>query len=138
MTDAAQIADILLPVAHLFEKYDFIASSRNFYYQLMDKAIEPMWESKSDVWIYTELAKRLGFGDLFTMTDEQYIDYMLEPTGLTVKKLREEGPKWIWGDPKLNRFKVKWDKPPFYWYKDTPFETPSGRVEFQSVGNCRV
>ena len=133
LTDAAQISDIVLPVAQLFEKSDIIVSSRNFYYQLMDKAIEPMWESKPDSWIFTELAKRLGFGEYFNKTDEEWINYVLQPTGLTVDSLRKTGPVWAWSDPKLNRFKVKWDKPPFYWYKDTPFETPSGRVEFHSV-----
>ena len=44
----------------LFERYDLMSPIRNFYFQLMDKAIEPMWESQSDTWIYTELAKRLG------------------------------------------------------------------------------
>jgi anaerobic selenocysteine-containing dehydrogenase len=133
MTDAAQLADIVLPVAQLFERYDLMSPIRNFYFQLMDKAIEPMWESQSDTWIYTELAKRLGFGDLFDKTEEEWIDEMLVNTGLTVKELREKGPVWMWSNEKYNRFGVKWDKPPFYWFKDTPFETPSGRFEFHSV-----
>ncbi len=133
MTDAAQLADVILPVSMLFEHYDLMAPSRNFYFQLMDKAIEPMWESQSDTWIYTELAKRLGFGDLFDKTEEQWIDELLKNTGLTVKELRERGPVWQWASEKYNKFKVKWEKPPFYWFKDTPFTTPSGRVEIHSV-----
>lgn len=133
MTDAAQIADVVLPVAMLFERYDLMAPIRNFYFQLMDKAIEPLWESKSDTWIYTELAKRLGFGDLFDKTEEEFIDEMLVNTGLTVKELREKGPVWMWANEKYNIFGVKWEKPPFYWFKDTPFTTPSGRLEIHSV-----
>jgi anaerobic selenocysteine-containing dehydrogenase len=133
MTDAAQIADVILPVSMLFERYDLMSPIRNFYYQLMDKAIEPMWESHSDTWIYTELAKRLGFGDLFDKTEEEWIDEMLINTGLTVKELREKGPVWMWSKPEYNRFGVQWDKPPFYWFKDTPFETPSGRLEIHSA-----
>lgn len=133
MTDAAQLADVVLPVSMLFERYDLMGPIRNYHYQLMDKAIEPMWESQSDTWIYTELAKRLGFGDLFDKTEEEWIDDMLKNTGLTVESLRASGPVWIWSDPKLNSFGLKWEKPPFYWFKDTPFTTPSGRLEIHSV-----
>jgi anaerobic selenocysteine-containing dehydrogenase len=133
MTDACQIADIVLPAAHLFERYDLMAPSRNFHYQIMDKAAEPLWEAKSDTWIYTELAKRLGFGDLFTQTEEEFIDELLANTGLTAQSLRESGPVWMWSDEKLNTFGVKWDKPPFYWFKDTPLTTPSGRFEIHAT-----
>ncbi|MEX2162113.1 MAG: molybdopterin-dependent oxidoreductase [Anaerolineales bacterium] len=133
MTDAAQIADIVLPAAHLFERYDLMAPSRNFHFQIMDKAAEPLWEARSDTWIYTELAKRLGFGDQFNKTEEEWIDEMLVKTGLTAQSLRESGPVWMWSDAKYNKFGVKWDKPPFYWFKDTPFTTPSGRIEIHSV-----
>jgi anaerobic selenocysteine-containing dehydrogenase len=133
MTDACQVADIVLPAAHIFERYDLMAPSRNFYYQIMDKAAEPLWEAKSDTWIYTELAKRLGFGDLFDKTEEEWIDELLVNTGLTVQSLRESGPVWMWSNEKYNIFGVKWEKPPFYWFKDTPFKTPSGRLEVHSV-----
>ncbi len=133
MTDAAQIADILLPAATLFEKMDLMSPSRNFYFQLMDKAVEPMWETKSDLQIFTELSQRLGFGELFDKTPEEFIDELLLNTGLTVESLRASGPVWQWSDEKLNKFGVKWDKPPFYWFKDTPFRTPSGRLEIHAV-----
>ncbi|SHN82984.1 molybdopterin-containing oxidoreductase family protein [Desulfitobacterium chlororespirans] len=128
--DAAALADIVLPVATLFERYDIMCASRSYYYHLMDKAIEPFMEAKSDTWIYTELAKRLGFGEVFDKTEEEFIDMIMEPTGLTVESLRKSGPVWIWSDPKLNKYKVKWEKPPFTFFKDTPFKTASGRFEF--------
>lgn len=130
--DAASIADIVLPVATLFERYDVMCASRSFYYHLMDKAIEPFMEARSDGWIYTELAKRLGFGELFNKTEEEWVNTVLEPTGLTVESLRESGPVWIWGDPKLNKYKTKWEEPPHYFFKDTPFTTASKRYEFHS------
>jgi anaerobic selenocysteine-containing dehydrogenase len=133
LTDAAQVADIVLPVAHLFERYDLMSPSRNFWFQLMDKAIEPMWEARSDTWIYTELAKRLGFGELFDKTEEEWIDELLARTGLTVQFLRDNGPVWQWAKAEYNRFGVAWDRPPFYWFKDTPFQTTSGRLEIHSA-----
>lgn len=133
LSDAASVSDIILPVAHLMEQLDVIASTRNFYFQLLDKAVEPLYEAKSDTWIFTELAKRMGFGDLFTMTEEDYLNTMLKPMGLTVAALREKGPQWIWSKPEYNQFKIQWDKPPFYWFKDTPYWTQSGKVEFHSA-----
>lgn len=131
--DAASVADIVLPVATLFERHDIMCASRSFYYHLMDKAIEPFMEAKSDTWIYAELAKRLGFGEVFDKTEEEFIDVVLKPTGLTAAGLRESGPVYIWSDPKLNKFGVKRDKPPFHFFEDTPFNTPSGRFEFHTV-----
>ncbi len=132
LNDAATIADILLPAATLLEYTDLMPSHVNNYYQLIDQAVEPLWESKSDMWILSELAKRLGFGEDFDKTDEQWVDYLLEPTGLTAKDLREKGPVWCWGDAKLNRFGVKSTKETFAVFKDTPFLTASGRVEFHA------
>ncbi|MGI1659718.1 MAG: molybdopterin-containing oxidoreductase family protein [Desulfitobacterium sp.] len=130
--DAASFADIVLPVATLFERYDVMCASRSYYYHLMDKAIEPFMEAQSDGWIYTELAKRLGFGELFDKTEEEWIDIVMSKTGLTVESLRKSGPVWIWSDPQLNKYKVKWEKPPFTFFKDTPFKTASGRFEFHA------
>jgi trimethylamine-N-oxide reductase (cytochrome c) len=31
-----------------------------------DKAIEPLWDSQSDYWIFSQVAERLGWGDKFT------------------------------------------------------------------------
>jgi len=131
--DAASVADIVLPVATLFERYDVMCASRSFYYHLMDKAVEPFMEAKSDTWIYAELAKRLGFGEVFDKTEEEFIDGILKPTGLTSASLRESGPVWIWSDPKYNKYGVKRDKKPFHFFQDTPFNTPSGRFEFHTV-----
>lgn len=130
--DAASVADIVLPVATLFEHYDIMCASRSYYYHLMDKAIDPFMEARPDGWIYTELAKRLGFGELFNKTEEEWINTVMAPTGLTVESLRASGPVWIWSDPKYNKYKTKWANPPHYFFKDTPFMTASGRFEFHA------
>ena len=85
----------------------------------MEKAIDPLFESKSDHWILTQLANRLGFGEDFDKPEDDLIRNVLEPTGVTLEEL-EKGPvsvapeKWIpFGDKKFN--------------------TPSGRIEFFST-----
>ena len=55
-----------------------------------------MYECKSDVWIWTELAKRMEFGEHFTKTEEEWCDYMLNQenpkiAGITVESLKNAG-----------------------------------------------
>jgi anaerobic selenocysteine-containing dehydrogenase len=58
--------------------------------QLRRAAVAPRGEARSDIWIACELARRLGFGDRFFGGDEDAGHaFMLEPSGVTVKALRE-------------------------------------------------
>ncbi len=76
-----RFADVILPACTNLERYDIgeFCNSGNSGYQshsqtgnnwqvvvFQDKAIEPLWESRSDYWIFSQLAERLGFGEKFT------------------------------------------------------------------------
>ena len=67
-TNTARFADIVLPVSTTFERNDIEVCSEysNHFFVAMHKMIEPLYESKSDFDIFTEISKRLGFGDKFT------------------------------------------------------------------------
>ncbi len=67
-TATARHADIVLPAATAFEHNDItnIGTYSNDGIVAMQQAIEPQWESKSDYWIFSELAKRLGLEKEFT------------------------------------------------------------------------
>ncbi len=119
MTTTARYADIVLPVTTLFESRSLLAGTRSRYIQLMEQAIEPLFEARSDRWIMTELAKRLGFGDDFDQPDDTLLRRVLEPTGVSLEQL-EEGPVNPMPDPWI----------PF---ADKRFNTPSGRIEFFSL-----
>ncbi len=119
MTTTARYADIVLPVTTLFETRNLLAGMRSRYIQLMEQAIEPLFEARSDRWIMTELAKRLGFGDDFDQPDDTLIRRVLEPTGVSLEQL-EEGPVNPLPDPWI----------PF---ADKRFNTPSGRIELFSL-----
>jgi trimethylamine-N-oxide reductase (cytochrome c) len=77
----ARFADVILPACTNLERYDIgeLCNSGNGGYQshsqtgnswqvvvFQDKAIEPLWESRSDYWIFASVAERLGWGDKFT------------------------------------------------------------------------
>jgi molybdopterin-containing oxidoreductase family molybdopterin binding subunit len=87
------------------------------YFQLQDRAVEPLHECKTDTQIVRELAQRMGLDDYFQNSDEQLIEALLSTgypaeMGITMEKLKQ-GP-------------VKAPRRP-----DFPnFLTPSGRMEF--------
>ncbi len=124
MTDTAKLADLVLPACTSFER-----SELKFYpqhYVIWTKpAIRPLWESRSDAEIIFDLARRLAPDDaLMQKGYEASIDWMLEPTKLTLKELKKH-PAGL----KVENVKA----PPFQKYKKNGFSTPSGKMEFTST-----
>ena len=118
MTPSAKFADYVLPVASFYECTDLcLASFYHSYLQLQQKVIEPLHECKSDFQIAAELGKKLGFGEYFNKTEEQYIEQLLasrHPTmeGVSLARLKE--------GPAMAR---SLDRP-------LQFRTPTGLIEF--------
>ncbi|MBA2872890.1 anaerobic selenocysteine-containing dehydrogenase [Anoxybacillus calidus] len=123
MTDTAELADYVLPTTTVFEEEDIYYSSMYHAYVNYGPAIvDPPGEAKSDLWIWTELAKRLGFGDDFSYSREEFLKMglsHLEKHGITLKKLKQEKHMLL---PVKS---VPWD--------DYQFKTPSGKYEFTSL-----
>ena len=137
MTPAAQLADIVLPAATPWEGW-FVRAG--FPYgnrkaqariQLRQRVVEPQYESKPDAEIVFALAKRLGMTDRFWDGDfEKAMNYFIQPTGLTVEKLRQ--------NPRGVEYPLR---PIFEAYKSVDkstgyikgFATPSGRVAIYST-----
>ncbi len=90
MTSTALYSDLVLPCTTIFESENVLASSRSHYVQLMEKAVDPPGEAHDDLWIFTQLAKRLGFGDAFDKPVAEHIKAVLEPTGITYEELLEK------------------------------------------------
>lgn len=59
MTDTAARADLLLPCTLMLEQEDVVGSFLHEYVQYAAAVIEPPPEARSDLWIVTELGKRL-------------------------------------------------------------------------------
>ncbi|OCA82192.1 oxidoreductase [Bacillus sp. FJAT-27225] len=122
MTETALLADYVLPAASVFEEEDFYyASMYHHYVNYAPKLVEPPGEAKPDLWIWTELANRLGFGKDFEYSTEQWLEMYLEPlnqSGITLQVLREEHTI------ELPVKKIPWS--------DWIFKTPSSKYEFTS------
>jgi anaerobic selenocysteine-containing dehydrogenase len=122
MTETARLADVVLPASSCFEKTQLNRSSiRNNPMFLQDAVIPPVGDSWPDWKIVFELGRRLGLNEEFPwQTAEEAIDYQLAPAGVTVEQLRANGKG-------LRIEAMRYEK-----YREQPFKTPSGKVEFFS------
>ena len=73
MTTTAHYSDLVLPAALPWEAEDF--SSSGFMCQ---KAIDPIGEARGDFEIFVDLARAMGYEDLFDKTGEEYLRGMLD------------------------------------------------------------
>ena len=122
MTDTALIADYVLPTTTAFEEEDFYYSSMYHHYvNYGPKLVQAPGEAKSDLWIWTQLAARLGFGDDFAYTRDEWLRMTLKPledSGITLEKLKEQ-----------HTMELPVEKVPWH---NRKFQTPSGKFEFTS------
>ncbi len=133
MTPSAALADIVLPVNTPWEREalctDFkIGQDATSYAQLRPQAIEPLGESKSDLWIAFELAKRLGLANHFWGGDiDAAYRAMLEPSGIALDELRAKpGGFHVAKETRYRKYaETAADGP-------TGFATPSRRIEIFS------
>lgn len=96
MNPTAELADIVLPVASVFERealkigFELNQDSQSWV-QLRQKMVEPVGEARSDTEIVFSLATRMGLGRYFWDGDiEAAYRYQLAPTGLTLDDLRQQ------------------------------------------------
>jgi anaerobic selenocysteine-containing dehydrogenase len=58
-SETASLADVVLPAPTYLEKTDIVFSDHHLYSRLSQKAIEPLKESKHEIWVMQELAKKI-------------------------------------------------------------------------------
>ncbi|KTE92413.1 dehydrogenase [Desulfitobacterium hafniense] len=123
MTDTAQYADILLPAAHWFEVNDiFGAYSPQPYLMLQEKAVDPLFECKSDLDIMRLITNKLGIGEAFNLDDIGFIDLLLQSPaakakGITLKKMQKDKVVRVLAKPCIHG-------------EGGVFPTPTGRAQF--------
>jgi len=129
-TDTADYADIVLPATTFFEHKDLQRAYGHYFLQVSSQAIEPLGECRSNVDLFRELARRMGFPEpCFNDTGDDMIDQALDSKnpwlkGLSRGRLEKEG------HIRLN-FGTK-DGEPFLPFAQGGFRTPSGKAEFFS------
>ena len=128
LTADAAFADIVLPATTGYEITSFMRYGPLF--KIRERLLEPRGDARSDLLILTELADRLGYGELFPRTEEQVLEWALEGTGYTVEEVRQAG-----GSVQLPTTMVqykKWEKGGLRADGADGFDTPSGKFEIAS------
>lgn len=127
MTPTAAFADIFLPINTPWERealrvgFDGTQAAENLV-QLRPAAIASLGEFRSDAQVVFELAKRLGFGDLFWDGDiNAGLEAVLAPLALTLDQLRAQP----------NGISVA-GEPRYFHYRSAGFNTPTGKIELFS------
>jgi anaerobic selenocysteine-containing dehydrogenase len=136
-TDTADYADILLPAPTFLEVKDVQGAYGHLFAQISDRAIDPLGEAWSNVRLFGELGRRMGFPEAcFDDREDDLIDQALQPeasdarapwfAGITRERLQREGHIGL-SLPTND----KGESLPFStaeW-----FHTPSGRAELTPV-----
>jgi anaerobic selenocysteine-containing dehydrogenase len=118
MSQTAALADLVLPIATIFEEEDIVVTSWSNRLHYAPQVLEPQGEAKPEPLIFTELAGKLGLKDYFPHTSTEWLEYIIEPLhkyGITLAEL-QKGPIKAPYIPK-----VAWE--------DKKFTTPSGKIE---------
>lgn len=128
MTPTARYADLVLPVTTSMEGVDVGQPwSGSPYFTFLNKAIEPLGDTKSDLEIFSELAKRLNLQGYNDRSDEEWLRSFVEATTdlPAFEAFKEKGFHEIHlGQPWVGfRDQVE---------KGLPFPTPSGKIEIYS------
>jgi anaerobic selenocysteine-containing dehydrogenase len=136
-TDTADYADYILPATTFLEHTDAQGAYGHYFVQWNEKAIEPVGESRSNVWLFGQLAQRMGFEEeCFRDTPVEMIAQALNvgPDGrsrnwgmeqITMNELRARGhlPLDFHREPETM---------PFQPFAAGGVPTPSGKIEFYS------
>jgi trimethylamine-N-oxide reductase (cytochrome c) len=157
-----RMADVILPACTNLERVDIgeVGNSGNGGYcshsqtgnswqviVYQEKAIEPLWDSRSDFWIFSQVAARLGWGEAFTEgRDEEgwvkrFYQFSDLPKHMSYEDFKQKGyyiPPVSYKeenkDPKTGLIE-KWDEyPGFQWFaEEKPCNTPNHKI-FQEEG----
>lgn len=135
--DTTDYADYILPATTFLEHTDVQGAYGHYFVQLSQKAIDPPGEARPNVWLFGELARRMGFEEeCFRDSEMDLIRQALaigedghstrpQMEHITLEDLKEQGhvPLGFHRDPEGR---------PFQPYVSGTVPTQSGKVEFYS------
>ncbi len=143
-TGTAKFADIVLPVTTTLERNDIdnMSEYTNQYILAMHKAVDPLFEARSDFEIFAELSDRLGFGDKFTEGKDEmgWIRAFYEQARKQAKAMKLSMPDFdtFW-EIGYVAFPIPESAKRYVRYADfrrdpdlNPLGTPSGKIEIYS------
>ncbi|MFW9948711.1 MAG: molybdopterin-dependent oxidoreductase [Candidatus Thorarchaeota archaeon] len=131
MTPTAKFADIILPVNTFMERNDIaVPWLGSPYYIYLNKAIDSLYESKSDLEIARELSKKLGLDlGLLNLEEDQILRILSSPREdiKSYNKMKKDGYYKVKIDEPFVAFQEQIENP-----ECNPFQTLSGKIEIYS------
>lgn len=93
MTNTTTLCDVVLPDATYLEQSRVAADwMYESFISLGQRAIEPLYESRTVVQIFSDLAARLGFGEFFPWrSEDEFLTNQLRNQKIGLAELREKG-----------------------------------------------
>jgi len=127
MTPTAEYADFVLPItSHLETDAVTFYTGLNFV-AARNKCIEPLGEARDEAEVLLAILRRMGLADKLPFkTKEEYLNYILKPSGLSFNELRKIG---YLVNPNVEK---KYEKGLLRRDGKPGFNTPSGKVELSS------
>ena len=116
-TKTAQYADAVLPAPTYLEKDDLVVPWSHNYVQYSNGAVRPITDSRSEIWVMQEIAKRLR------LTEDWLYEDPWEAVGLALQDAFEEGSLESLRSGAILTLKRK---------PRNGYPTPSGKIEFRS------
>ena len=117
-TDTTDAADLVLPTLTLLEDDDLLGAYGNHYLRVSQPVLTPPGEARHELWIWQQMAERLGLGDLLQGTPREWKKRLmprLEAAGIVLEEL-EKGP-------------VRNPLAQQVLFADRHFPTPSGKMQ---------
>lgn len=116
-SETASLADVVLPAPTFLEKRDMVFSDHHLYSRLSQKVIEPLKESRHEIWVMQELAKKLK------RTEDWLFEDPWQALDQAFKATYKSGQLKDILEGKVLEIELK----PL-----ASYQTPSGKVEFSS------
>ncbi len=119
LNDTTELADLFLPATTFLEDEDILGSYGSNWITPINPVIKSLGESKSELWIFQQLARKLGFEDEMAGTPKDWLSKLAAPLinkGIPFEEL-QKAPVRVPSAPKTP-------------YTDKKFKTSSGKFEF--------
>ncbi len=91
-TDTTDLADLVLPTLTLLEDDDLLGAYGNHFLRVSEPAVEPLGEARHELWIWQEMANRLGVGEHLQGSPREWKERMmvrLQAQGIDLERLRQ-------------------------------------------------
>ncbi len=119
MTSTAELADLFLPVTTYLENTDITTSYWHNLIGFVNPVVPPQGQSKSDMEIFTTLAKRMGIKDMVDLSGDEWVKTLAQ-------KMVKADPSFLSKNGTAKKSPLQREIP----FEDGKFLTESGKFQF--------